>query len=552
MSSSLINSAMSGLSAAQTALSTVSNNISNYNVAGYTRQTTVLGQSNSTMTQGGWVGNGVYVSGIQREYDAFITNQLNAAQNQSSGLTTRYEQMSKIDDMVSGTTNNISTTMQDFFKSLQTLASNAEDPAARQTLLGKADGLVNQFKVVDQYLRDQDKQVNTAVAASVQQINNYATQIASLNEQITRLTGMGAGASPNDLLDQRDQLVSELNKIVGVDVSVQDGNTFNVTMANGYNLVQGSKASQVAAVPSSADPARTTIAFVDKTAGNIEIPEKLVTTGSLGGLFAFRREDLDQARNNLGQIALAFGDAFNKQHEAGFDANGDAGKAFFKLGSAEAMSNSRNTGSASLSATITDSSAVKASDYQMAFDGSNWKVTRLSDNVSVNATPTTDGAGNVTALEFDGLKIDISGAAANKDTFTVKPVSNVIISMDVNIHDESEIAMASDATSGESDNRNGKALLDLQNSKVVGGSKTFNDAYAAFISEVGNKTNTLKSSSTTQTNVVTQLTNQQQSISGVNLDEEYGNLQRYQQYYMANAQVLQTASALFDALLQIR
>ncbi|WNY84391.1 flagellar hook-associated protein FlgK [Cronobacter dublinensis] len=552
MSSSLINSAMSGLSAAQTALSTVSNNISNYNVAGYTRQTTVLGQSNSTMTQGGWVGNGVYVSGIQREYDAFITNQLNAAQNQSSGLTTRYEQMSKIDDMLSGTTNNISTTMQDFFKSLQTLTSNAEDPAARQTLLGKADGLVNQFKVVDQYLRDQDKQVNTAVTASVQQINNYATQIASLNEQITRLTGMGGGASPNDLLDQRDQLVSELNKIVGVDVTVQDGNTFNVTMGNGYNLVQGSKASQLAAVPSNADPARTTIAFVDKIAGNIEIPEKLVTNGSLGGLFAFRSKDLDQARNNLGQLALAFGDSFNKQHQAGFDANGAPGKEFFTLGSAAAMSNTRNVGTASLTANITDSSAVKASDYQMAYDGTNWKVTRLSDNAIVNATPTTDGSGNLTALSFDGLKVDITGAAANKDTFTIKPVANVIISMDVAVHDESEIAMASDATAGESDNRNGKALLALQSSKTIGGSKSFNDAYAAFISEVGNKTNTLKSSSTTQTNVATQLTKQQQAISGVNLDEEYGNLQRFQQYYMANAQVLQTASALFDALLQIR
>jgi len=77
-------------------------------------------------------------------------------------------------------------------------------------------------------------------------------------------------------------------------------------------------------------------------------------------------------------------------------------------------------------------------------------------------------------------------------------------------------------------------------------------AFTAELSVMGNKTNTLKSSSTTQTNVVTQLTNQQQSISGVNLDEEYGNLQRFQQYYMANAQVLQTASALFDALLQIR
>ncbi len=99
--SSLINSAMSGLSAAQSALNTVSNNISSYNVAGYTRQTTILGASNSTLTGGGWVGNGVYVSGVQREYDAFITNQLRAAQNQSSGLTTRYQQMSKIDDVLS-------------------------------------------------------------------------------------------------------------------------------------------------------------------------------------------------------------------------------------------------------------------------------------------------------------------------------------------------------------------------------------------------------------------------------------------------------------------
>ncbi len=96
------------------------------------------------------------------------------------------------------------------------------------------------------------------------------------------------------------------------------------------------------------------------------------------------------------------------------------------------------------------------------------------------------------------------------------------------------------------------ALLDLQSAKKVGGNKTFNDAYATLVSDVGNKTSTLKTSSTTQTNVVTQLSNQQQSISGVNLDEEYGNLQRYQQYYLANAQVLQTASTLFNALLEIR
>ena len=112
--------------------------------------------------------------------------------------------------------------------------------------------------------------------------------------------------------------------------------------------------------------------------------------------------------------------------------------------------------------------------------------------------------------------------------------------------------MASVQNGGESDNRNGQKLLDLQNAKVVGGNKTFNDAYASLVSTVGSSTASLKVSSQTKANVETQLTKQQQSISGVNLDEEYGNLQRYQQYYLANAQVLQTASTLFDAIINIR
>ena len=545
--SSLINSAMSGLSAAQSALNTVSNNISSYNVAGYTRQTTILGASNSTLTGGGWVGNGVYVSGVQREYDAFITNQLRAAQNQSSGLTTRYQQMSKIDDVLSDTTNSLSANLQDFFKSLQTLVSNAEDPAARQTVLGKADGLVNQFKTNDQYLRDQDAQVNTAISTSVDQINNYAKQIANLNDQISRLTGVGAGASPNELLDQRDQLVSELNKIVGVDVTVQDSGTYNISIANGYTLVQGSNASQLAAVKSSADPARTTIAYVDTAAGNVEISEKQITTGSLGGVLTFRSQDLDQARNTLNQMALAFADAMNTQHQAGFDANGDAGGKLFDFGSPAVLSNGKNTGSASVTATMTDSTKVQATNYKVEYNGTDWTITRLSDNTSFTAKP--DASGN---LSFDGLNVKISGSANNKDSFIVKPVNDVIVNMDVAISDESKLAMASAQGSGESDNTNGQKLLDLQSAKLVGGNKTFNDAYAALVSTVGSTTASLKTSSETKVNVVTQLTKQQQSISGVNLDEEYGNLQRYQQYYLANAQVLQTASTLFDALINIR
>ncbi|TNV21972.1 flagellar hook-associated protein FlgK [Buttiauxella sp. B2] len=553
MSSSLINSAMSGLGAAQAALNTVSNNISNYNITGYTRQTTVLSQSQSTLGAGGWVGNGVYVSGVQREYDSFITNQLRAAQTQSSGLNTQYQQMSKIDNILSGTTNTLATTMQSFFSGLQTLVSNSEDPAARQALLGNASGLVNQFKVTDQYLRDQDKQVNTAVQSSVEQINNYSSQIANLNTQISRLTGVGAGAVPNDLLDQRDQLVSELNQIVGVEVSVQDGGTYNVSIANGLSLVQGDKANKLAAVGSSADPSRITVGYVDSVSGTTEIPESQLKSGSLGGMLTFRSQDLDGARNRLGQLALTFADAINKQHGKGFDAEGTAGKDFFKFGGPSVLSNSNNASkSTTLTASMTDSTQVQASDYKVVYDGTDWQVTRLSDNKQFTATVTDDGTGNK-SMSFDGLKLDISGTAPTKnDSFTVKPVSDAVVNMDVLITDESKLALAGAADNGESDNRNAQALLDLQSAKTVNGNKSFNDAYASLVSDVGNKTSTLKVTSTTQNNVVTQLSNQQQSISGVNLDEEYGNLQRFQQYYLANAQVLQTASTLFDALLSIR
>lgn len=85
---------------------------------------------------------------------------------------------------------------------------------------------------------------------------------------------------------------------------------------------------------------------------------KQITTGSLGGLLTFRSQDLDQARNTLNQMALAFADAMNTQHRAGFDANGDKGGKLFDFGSPAVLSNGKNTGSASVTATMTDSTKV--------------------------------------------------------------------------------------------------------------------------------------------------------------------------------------------------
>ena len=543
--SSIINSAMSGLSAAQAALSTTSNNISNYTVAGYTRQTTILGQANSTLSGSSYYGNGVNVTGVQREYDQFITAQLRSASATYQAANTQYSQVSNIDDLLSTSSTSLSDSLQSFFTNVQNVVSNANDPSARQSLLSYAQGLVNQFQSTSQYLTNMQSSVNTDITSSVDQVNTYTSQIADLNTQIAKLT-TGGGSAPNDLLDQRDQLVNSLNDIVGVSVSQQDG-SYIVSMGS-TTLVNGKNTTTLVAMPSTSDPSRITVGYVDKLAGNVEIPEKTLTTGSLGGLLAFRTQDLDTAQNQLGQLAAAFTTSFNAVQTAGYDSNGDQGTDFFTIGSPEVLSNTKNTSSASVTAAWTDTSALKASNYTVSYDGSNWSVIRNSDNVSVTPTQGTDASGNTT-LSFDVMQLTVSGTPAAKDSFLVKPVQNVIGGMSVAITDESQIAAAGTADGGESDNTNAQKMMDLQDANLVNGNATLTQAYASLVSTVGNKTSNLETKSTTQENVVNQLSDRQQSISGVNLDEEYANLTKYQQYYTANAQVLQTASTIFDALI---
>uniref|UniRef100_A0A6V7KCQ5 Flagellar hook-associated protein 1 n=1 Tax=Bracon brevicornis TaxID=1563983 RepID=A0A6V7KCQ5_9HYME len=549
---------MSGLKAAQAALSAVSNNISNQAVTGYSRQTTLIEQATGTSTGGVYIGNGVNLVSINRDYNQFIASQLRSAQATSSSVTTSYEQISKIDNLLASSTTNLSRSMKEFFTNLQNVANNAGDPSARKTMIGKAQGLVNQFQVTDKYLRDMESNINSEIKSVVGQVNTYTSQIANLNKEITRLQG----AQPNDLLDQRDLLVDELNKLVGVDVTIQDGSIYNVSLKNGMNLVQSSRSFDLVTIPSSSDPQRVAVWYDDPTVGVSELRDSTLSGGKLGGLISFRTDTLDTTRNQVNQLALAFADAFNTQHKVGYGYNGEPGDDFFQFGGPVVYENSKNTGNAVLNANYTDTKSVQATDYSMRFNGTSWDITLTATNTTITGL-TPDASGK---LSFDGLEVTITDGApptAAGDTYLLKPVSDVIIDMKVAISDPNKVAAASTKldengsevpgeSGGPSDNTNAKALLALQNEKIVGNTATFTGAYASIVGDIGNQTNTLKINSTTQKNVVTQLTAQQQSVSGVNLDEEYGDLMRYQQYYMANAQVIQTAQALFDALLSIR
>ncbi|WP_241602822.1 flagellar hook-associated protein FlgK [Rosenbergiella nectarea] len=542
--SSLINSAMSGLSAAQQLLNSTANNISSYTIAGYNRQITVISEAQNTYSGNSWYGNGAIVNGVQRQYDALIDSQLRNASAKNSAQSAHYTQLSAIDKQMSLEGGTLNDGLEAFFDTLQNVVNNAADPAARQAVMSQAAALTNQFTSTQTMLDQQQRDINTQLQSTVSAINSYTQQLATLNQRIAQLSQ--SGDAPNNLLDQRDQLVRELNDQVGVTVAMQDGN-MTVSIANGFTLVSGTKSYALEAIPSNANPDQLTIGYQDKVAGKVELPEKLLKTGKIGGLLAFRHDELNQLQNRLGQLTLAFSSAMNSVQQQGYDLNGQQGEAMFTIGQPTVKQNQLNKGDATLSATFTDPQQVQASDYRVAFKEGSWQVTRLSDNSPVNATLSEDGS----TLSFDGLELSVTGTPTEGDSFLLQPVNQITHQFSLNFSDPNKLAAAEDL-SGESDNRNVQKMLDLQSQKWVGGTQTFSQTWSSAVSFVGTQTQAYGNALNVSENIITQLTARQQAVSGVNLDEEYANLTQYQQYYIANTQVLNTASALFDALISVR
>ncbi|MGL6252562.1 MAG: FlgK family flagellar hook-associated protein, partial [Billgrantia desiderata] len=174
--STIFSIGLSGLNAAQNALNTTSNNISNVYTPGYNRELTILGQSRADA--------GVQVNAIQRQFNQYVANQLNAATSASSALKTYENQISQIDNLLADREAGLAPLRQNFCSSLEDLAGAPSDPAARQGLLGTANTLTAQFRAFDGYLQDMQEGINGQIKDEVTQINNMTEQLATLNREI--------------------------------------------------------------------------------------------------------------------------------------------------------------------------------------------------------------------------------------------------------------------------------------------------------------------------------------------------------------------------------
>ncbi|MRJ42092.1 MULTISPECIES: flagellar hook-associated protein FlgK [Idiomarina] len=528
---------LSGLRAAQSGLFATSGNISNVGTPGYNRELVQLSENRAA---------GVLVNGVERQFNQFVATRLNAASGSLASFEAYHTQVKQIDNLLSDERAGLAPAMQEFFKAIGQVNSNPADPAARAGVMGTAGTLTAQFRSFDNYLNDIERNIGNEITYEVNSINSLNTQIASLNKEIL-LARSGGTEAPNSLLNQRDQLVHELSQKMDVRVYEQSSGSYSVSMSNGLPLVAGDKTYELEAQTDQADPTRLAIVYTNATGQPIQLRENVFSRGSLGGLLEFRSESLDTLRNQLGQMVAVFASAMNEQHQQGVDLNQDPGQAMFSMGSPLTYSHSANTGDATATTTITDATALLATDFAVQLGPDGYQVTRLDNGKTVPAT--FDAATNT--LSFAGVEVSFAGGAvAEGDRFKVRPLVNQAKNFELELEDGSQFAAAQSNASG--DNSNSLALQELQNQLLVEGKGTFNQAYGSMVSTLGNQINVVQANMAAQQGLTEQLYALQQSESGVNLDEEAANLIRYQQYYQANAKVIETGSTILDTILSLR
>ena len=430
----MLNVALSGLKAFQTALDTTSHNISNANTPGYSRQRVDLATQPAQGTAGIFTGSGVKVSSVSRYSDDLLSLQMRSASSDYSRLDTYATKAGDLNNLFADSTTGLSASLQDFANALQGVASAPSSVANRQLLLSQAGNLVTRLQSYQSSLDSIDTSVNQQLSTDAASINSIAQNIAKLNQQIAAV-GVDGASQPNDLLDARDKQLADLSALVDTSVVKQDDGTVSVFIGSGQSLVLGGQASEVITKPDAFQPNRVTLAF-QSPSGTMDITNTL-SGGEVGGLLDFRREMLDPTRNQLGLMAVAISDATNTQHEAGQDLNGDMGGALFAVGSVQAQGAGTNTGSAVLSATRTDTGALTTDNYIVRYDSGTWSVQRASTGQAVAYT--VGGGGE---LQFDGLSVSVSGTAQSGDRFLVQPTATAINGMQVLISDPAKIAAA--------------------------------------------------------------------------------------------------------------
>ncbi|MDX9943415.1 MAG: flagellar hook-associated protein FlgK [Azonexus sp.] len=433
-----LNIGITGLRAAQIGLATTQHNIANVNTVGFSRQETYQATGFAMNTDEGALGQGVKIETVKRNYNQFLVSQAQQSQSKLSELQTQYANLSQIDNLLADPTAGLAPTLRDFFSGVQQVASDPSLVSARQAMVASAQTLSSRFQVIDDRLQALSGQSNQQIEAAVSKINALSNNIADLNQRIV-IAQSAYEQPPNDLLDQRDYLLNEMNKLIRVDSSKQYDGTIDVYLGTGHRLVGGDKASELFAVPKSSDAGKLVVALGvgDDT---LEMPDDLMKGGELGAILGFRNGMLDQATKVLGQVAASVALTVNAQQALGQNlygqktGEGDFVDRLFDISPPDVRGNSNNSGTGRLTATYLSpnfdqgklTTELTGDSYEVRVTATGVDIFRQSNGQQV--TPVVVGA----SYQFEGLEFQISGAADVGDSFMINSVGEAAASIRVN------------------------------------------------------------------------------------------------------------------------
>ena len=433
---SLLNVGARALLANQVALQTAGHNIANVNTPGYSRQTVVLQTVQGQFTGGGYIGQGVDVQTILRNQSELLTRQSAAAGSTQAADSVRAERLGQLQDIFSGGTSGLGAAINDMMNAFSDVVSSPTDITARTVALTRIDETAARMRTAADRLTEIGYTFTEQLKSSVTAVNSLAAQMASVNEQIAR--AKGNGQTPNDLLDQRDQIIRDINQYVQTTQIPADDGTVGLFVAGSQPLVLGTTATSLSIDEASQFPGsgQVKLFFNRPGATPIEMDENMLGGGTISGLLRFNNTDLAEGRNLLGRMATAIGMTMNAQQNLGLTLDGAVGKDLFSVPtSMPGYTSGAGVGSVSFS----DPTQFAASDYEIRFTtGTSGQVVRLSDGKS---TPFTDAA-NLATLQIDGLSFNLTTPGAPGERVLFTPFSTAASNIQALVYSPRDLAAA--------------------------------------------------------------------------------------------------------------
>ena len=317
-----LNAGKTSLAVNQKSIEIIGNNISNVNTPGYSRQSAVLTPYPSMNFGGFFIGQGVTVSDVRRDFDTFVTNQLQHKSIEFGLQSGQANPLAELERIFNITDQNLATEVDRFFDSWQELSANPSGMVERDIVIQRGELLAKNFYTITNDLNTVQQNINDSLVSKVDGVNSKIKEIAELNTRIFNIEILGQTA--NSARDRRDVLAKELASSLGAQTYTDSKGMMAMQLPGGLPLVQGTEAMTIEAVQNGQD-----LSLVLRTGGvtrNIGLNN---LGGEFYGLVNIRDTVIPGLGNNLDRLAYEITQAVNTAHAAGAGLDGISGRDFF-------------------------------------------------------------------------------------------------------------------------------------------------------------------------------------------------------------------------------